>query len=211
VSPARRRRVLVLGAGGHARAVAEVARAAGWAVAGFTDRVPDPARPDVLGVDDDVPRLVRRRKLDGVLIGVGNTALGRRAELFGAFRSLVAPALAHPRASVARSASLEAGTVLFAGVVVGAGAVIGANVVLYSGAIVEHDCRVGAHAYVSPGAVLAGGVTVDEGAFLGAGAVVIPGVRIGAGAVVAAGAVVVADVPARTTVLGVPARATVPR
>jgi acetyltransferase EpsM len=49
-------------------------------------------------------------------------------------------------------------------------------------------------------------VTLERGAFLGAGAVVVPGVRIGADAVVAAGAVVLHDVPAGTTVLGVPAR-----
>jgi len=206
MSRARRRRVLVLGAGGHARAVADVARAAGWTVAGFTDLAPDPARPQILGRDDDVPRLVRRHRLDGVLVGIGNTSLTRRAELFHAFRTLVAPALTHPRAVVARSAALEAGAVIFPGAILGAGVVIGANAVLYSGAIVEHDSRIGAHAYVSPGAVLAGGVTVDDGAFVGAGAVVIPGVRIGAGSVVAAGAVVVDDVVAGATVLGVPAR-----
>jgi UDP-perosamine 4-acetyltransferase len=206
---ARRRRVLILGAGAHARAVADVARAAGWTVAGFTDLAVDPSRPEVLGRDDDVPRLARRHRLDGVLVGVGNTALGRRAELFQAFRTLAAPPLVHPRAVVARSASLEAGTVVFAGVVVGAAVTVGGNVVLYSGAVVEHDSVLGAHVYVAPGVVLSGSVTVEEGALLGAGAVAIPGVRIGAGAVVAAGAVVVDDVPAGTTVLGVPARARV--
>lgn len=205
MTSARRRRVVVLGAGAHARAVAEVARAAGWTVAGFTDLAVDPSRPEVLGRDDDVPRLARRHRLDGVLVGVGNTALGRRAELFQAFRTLAARPLVHPRAVVARSASLEAGTV----VVGGAAVTVGGNVVLYSGAVVEHDSRLGPHVYVSPGVVLAGAVTVEEGAFLGAGAVAIPGVRIGAGAIVAAGAVVVADVAAGATVLGVPARARV--
>ena len=206
MSRARRRRVLVLGAGGHARAVAEVARAAGWTVAGFTDLAPDRRRPHILGRDDDVPQLIRRHRLDGVLVGIGNTSLVRRAELFQAFRTSIAPALAHPRAIVARSASLDAGAVIFPGVILGAGVAIGANAVLYSGAIVEHDSRIGAHAYLSPGAVLSGSVTVEDGAFVGAGAVVIPGVRIGTGAVVAAGAVVVTAVAAATTVLGVPAR-----
>jgi sugar O-acyltransferase (sialic acid O-acetyltransferase NeuD family) len=206
VSRARRRRVLVLGAGGHARAVAEVARDAGWTVAGFTDLAPDPANPLVLGRDEDVPRLVRRHRIDGVLVGIGNTALAHRAEMFHAFRTLIAPPLVHPRAVVARSASVDVGTVVFPTVVLGAGVVIGVNAVLYSGAIVEHDSRIGAHVYLSPGVVLSGGVTVEDGAFVGAGAVVIPNVRIGAGALVAAGAVVIRDVAARVTVLGVPAR-----
>ncbi len=207
MSRARRRRVLVLGAGGHARAVAEVARAAGFTVVGFTDLAPDPSRPHVLGRDDDVPRLVRRHRIDGVLVGLGNSALARRAEMFHAFRTLMAPPVVHPRAIVARSASLEAGAVVFPNVVLGAGVAVGVNAVLYSGAIVEHDSRIGAHVYISPGAVLSGGVMVEDGAFVGAGAVVIPGVRIGAAAVVAAGAVVVDDVAGGTTVLGVPARA----
>jgi acetyltransferase-like isoleucine patch superfamily enzyme len=42
---------------------------------------------------------------------------------------------------------------------------------------------------------------------VGAGAVVIPGCTIGEGAVVGAGAVVVRDVPAESTVRGVPAHA----
>jgi sugar O-acyltransferase (sialic acid O-acetyltransferase NeuD family) len=206
VSRARRRRILILGAGGHARAVADVARAAGWTVVGFTDLAPDPGQPHVLGRDEDVPRLARRHRIDGVLVGIGNTALGHRAEMFHAFRTLIAPPLVHPRAVVARTASVDVGTVVFPAVVLGAGVTVGVNAVVYSGTIVEHDSRIGAHVYLSPGVVLSGGVTVEEGAFVGAGAVAIPNVRIGASALVAAGAVVIDHVAAKTTVLGVPAR-----
>lgn len=48
--------------------------------------------------------------------------------------------------------------------------------------------------------------TVESRASIGSGAVVLGGVTIGQGAVVGAGAVVTKDVPAGTTVAGVPAR-----
>jgi UDP-2-acetamido-3-amino-2,3-dideoxy-glucuronate N-acetyltransferase len=50
-------------------------------------------------------------------------------------------------------------------------------------------------------------ITVGDQASIGSGAVILGGVRIGPGALVGAGAVVTRDVPAGTTVAGVPARA----
>ena len=200
------RRLLILGAGGHGRAVADLARTCGFTVAGFTEPAGQGAA--VVGTDDDLPGLAARLALDGGVIGVGSTALARRPALFArlAAAGLAAPALVHPRATASPTAHVGAGVVVFAGAVLGTGVEIGADAVLYAGVIVEHDSRIGDHAWLSPGVVLSGGVTVEPGAFLGAGAVVIPGVTIGRDAVVAAGAVVTVDVRPGATVLGVPAR-----
>lgn len=50
------------------------------------------------------------------------------------------------------------------------------------------------------------GVTVRKGGRVGAGSVLLPGVTVGEDALVAAGSVVTRDVPARTIVLGAPAK-----
>jgi sugar O-acyltransferase (sialic acid O-acetyltransferase NeuD family) len=200
------RRLLILGAGGHGRAVADLAGEAGWTVAGFTDRG---AGSEILGTDRDIGALARASAIDAGVVGVGNTAMQRRAELWALLREcgLATPTLVHPRAIVSRGARVGDGGVIFGGCVLGAGVELGVNAVCYSGVIVEHDCHIGDHSYLSPGVVLSGNVKVERGAFLGAGAVVVPGVRIGASAVVAAGAVVIDDVSAGATVIGVPARA----
>jgi sugar O-acyltransferase (sialic acid O-acetyltransferase NeuD family) len=200
---------LILGAGGHGRAVADLARACGFTVVGFIDR-PDKVHLDgVLGDDEEVEALVRSGRADGAVVGVGATALTRRAELFQRFRGLSvgAPALVHPRATASPSGRIGEGAVVFAGCVLGAAVEVGDNAVLYSGVLAEHDCRIGAHAYLSPGVILSGAVIVEPGAFLGAGAIVLPGLTVGKGATVAAGAVVTAHVPAGQTVIGMPARA----
>jgi len=201
------RRLLILGTGGHSRAVSDLAGEVGWTVAGYTEPTGTP-RPGILGTDADVGTLARAGTIDAAVVGLGNSALPRRAELFRLLHDagITVPALVHPRAVQSRTCRVGAGSVVFAGCVLGAGVDIGVNGVCYAGVIVEHDCRIGDHCYLSPGAVVCGGVTLERGAFLGAGAVVVPGIRIGAGAVVAAGAVVVDDVPAGATVLGVPAR-----
>jgi sugar O-acyltransferase (sialic acid O-acetyltransferase NeuD family) len=205
-------RLLILGGGAHGRAVADVAEACGFKIAGFTER-PGAARGDVLGTDDDAPGLLAEGRVDGAIVGVGAASLPRRRELWDALAraGVPSPALAHPRATLSSSCRVGAGSVVFPGCVVGAGVEIGDNVVLYSGVVAEHDCRIGDHVYVSPGVILSGSVTVQTGAFLGAGAVVLPGLTIEAGAIVAAGAVVTRSVPAGATVLGVPARAPEPR
>ena len=199
-------RLLILGAGGHGRAVADLAQACGFTVLGFID--PAGRGGDVVGGDEELEALVRRERADGALVGVGATALTRRADLWERLRSLGVgtPALVHPRATTSPSVGSATGTIVLAGSVLGAAVEIGENAVLYSGVLAEHDCRIGEHAYLSPGVILSGAVRVEAGAFLGAGAVVLPGVRIGKDAVVGAGAVVTRDVSAGQTVMGVPAR-----
>jgi len=200
------RRLLILGAGGHGRAVADLARACGFTVAGFTDRSLSAGGPGapVLGTDAQLAAIIRPQQIDGGVVGVGNTALARRGQLYEVLMAagVPQPALVHPRAIASPSAEVGAGSVVFAGSVLGSGVRIGVNAVLYSGVVVEHECVIADHAYLSPGVVLSGQVTVEAGAFL-----VLPGLRIGAGAVVAAGAVVTGDVAAGQTVMGVPARA----
>jgi sugar O-acyltransferase (sialic acid O-acetyltransferase NeuD family) len=204
-------RLLILGAGGHGRAVADLARACGFTVAGFTDRSLSAGGlgTPVLGTDAELAALIRPQQINGGVVGVGNTALGRRAQLYDVLvaAGVPQPALVHPRAIASPSCEVGAGSVVFAGSVLGGGVRIGTNAVLYSGVVVEHECVLCDHAYLSPGVVLSGQVTVEAGAFLGSGAIVLPGLRVGAGAVVAAGAVVTADVPPGQTVMGVPARA----
>lgn len=51
-----------------------------------------------------------------------------------------------------------------------------------------------------------GPIVLGRGCYIGAGAIILHGVRVGEEAIVGAGAVVTRDVPARTTVVGVPAK-----
>lgn len=78
------------------------------------------------------------------------------------------------------------------------------HVFLSGGVLTANDNAIGATGYSDAGIV---GPTFRERARVGAGAIVLPGVEVGRDAVVAAGAVVTRNVPAGTTVAGIPARA----
>jgi sugar O-acyltransferase (sialic acid O-acetyltransferase NeuD family) len=139
-----------------------------------------------------------------VLVGTGET--GRRETV----RRLLAAgwepvALVHPRAHVARSATVGAGSVVGPGAIVGARAAVGDHVVIGRGSLVGHHTEIGEFATLGPGANLAGNVRVGPDVFVGMGAVVRDHVTLGAAATVAMGAVVVGDVEPGASVRGVPA------
>ena len=113
----------------------------------------------------------------------------------------------HPSARISQRSSVGEGSFVSAGVVVAANTRIGRHVVINRGVLVGHDTAIHEYVTLSPGANVAGAATIGEGAYIGMGAVVLDRVHVGAGAVVAAGAVVTKDVPERTQVMGVPARA----
>jgi sugar O-acyltransferase (sialic acid O-acetyltransferase NeuD family) len=199
--------ILIIGAGGHGKVVADILLCSGIKVLGFLDD--DPATWQdtrlglpVLGAIEDYQRFAP----DGLTMGIGSNAARRQIviRLSGA-ESLWRNAI-HPKAIVSPFARLGKGIVVAAGSVVNPDAVIGDNTILNTGATVDHDCVIGDYAHIAPGAHLSGGVRVGEGTLIGIGAAIAPGCSIGEWSVVGAGAVVVQDVPARVTAKGVPAR-----
>lgn len=201
--------LLLVGAGGHGRAVADVAAAAGWMIAGFLDdsKVDAPwPETSVLGPIHVLPRLLEEHPDYDVTVAIGDNAHRRQiVERFATFPIRFATVVA-PSAYISPTATLEPGAVIMHHAVVHAGARIGAHAIVNTGATVDHDCQIGEYAHISPGVHLAGDVVVGPQAHVGIGAVVVPRITIGSKAVVGAGAVVISDVPEGVTVVGVPAR-----
>lgn len=118
--------------------------------------------------------------------------------------------LIHPTAVIAPSAKIAPGGIICPYAIVSVNSVLGQHVALNVQAVVGHDAQVGDGGTLSPHAGINGFVVLGTGVFLGSHAAVLPGVQVGEGAKVAAGSVAFADVPAHTTVVGVPARAMMP-
>lgn len=206
------RRLVLLGAGGFAREVADLVRLGDdctgpYQIIGclvetpFLDRGTVPPSP-ILGLPSDLGAIAADAAF--VAIGDGSVRL-RLARALSPHHIPWAP-LVHRRAIVSPSAICAPGTYIGAQAYLGSATVLEAHAHVHVGAIIGHDCRLEAGTTVAPGAILSGGVLVREAGWIGAGATVNPGIRIGRGAIVGAGAVVVADVPDQVTVVGVPAR-----
>lgn len=193
--------IALIGGGGHARAVADWARAAGIPLAGFHD---DDARAHIGGLTHLGP-VGRADRAAQILIAIGDLADRRR--VIEQLADIASATCVHPSAAVSPQAEIGAGVVVGPNAVVNAGAHLGAHAIVNSGAIIEHDAQIGENAHIAPGAVLAGEVRVGANTLVGLGSRVLPGVRIGEGATIGAGAVVLRDVPGGQVAAGVPARA----
>ena len=208
------RQVVIIGAGGHAREIADIIEAR-HDVGDLTEVIgylveaayglPGPQRDD-LPILGGVDWLSGRADGVGVVCGIGapqtRIRLVREASQHGAqFINAI-----HPTAVQGRGVTLGVGVVLAAGVVVTNRIAIGDHAHVNVAATISHDSELGAFATLSPGVHLSGGVLVGEGSMLGTGAAVIPRVRLGDWSVIGAGAVVTAEVAANATVVGVPAR-----
>jgi sugar O-acyltransferase (sialic acid O-acetyltransferase NeuD family) len=211
-------RIIVVGAGGHARAVLDVIRSEGrYAVAGLLDSSRERGThwlgAEVLGDESALPDLCRALDTRLGLVAVGDNwqrrALMQRLEerVPGfAFASCV-----HPKASVAADALLGAGSVVMPGAVVVSGCRIGRGCIVNTLASLDHDGVMEDFASLAPGVVAGGNVHVGACAALSLGARVMHGIRIGPHAVVGAGALVLEEVPAQVVAFGVPARVIRPR
>lgn len=208
-------RVLIWGAGGHGRVVADAVVACGFELVGFVDARPALVGSEVgssgvpvLATESDLRTALAHGRLPGgaavVVPAVGHNATRKRMVL--ELEGRCSDRIVHPSAIVSPSARISKGTVVLPGGIVNSSARIGRGVIVNSGAVVEHDCSVGDGAHLSPGAVLAGGVSVGECSWVGANATILPGVRLGHHVTVGAGAVVRKNVEPHATVVGNPAR-----
>jgi len=199
--------VVVYGAGGHAKVVCDVLLCAGRVVLGLIDDDVKRHGTTVLGL----PVLGASSWLDpakhAVALAIGDNAVRGKVYEACVARGLAIVTAVHPRAVVARSATLGAGTVVMALAVVNPDAVVGRGVIVNSAAVVEHDVLVGDFAHLSPNAAMGGAARLGARAHLGIGASVLPGVTVGDDAIVGGGAVVARDVPSSVVAYGVPARA----
>lgn len=206
--------LVIVGAGGHARVLAEIAKLSGkYRLAGFTDPKPDMKGQQildspVLGDDEILPELLAQG-IENAIIGVGSVGdNGHRKSLFEKIILIgFHPAiLIHPTAVLSSTVQVGRGIAVMANTTINAKAKLGDNVIVNSGAIIEHDCVIGDHTHVASGVCLASGVRIGPETHVGVGASMIQGISVGRGCLIGAGAVVVRDVPDHVVAFGVPAR-----
>lgn len=195
--------LIIIGASGHGKVVADIAKKNGYEKVVFLDDNQSLTACNgypVVGNSNDAEKFEA-----DMIVAIGNASIRQKLQerLEAANKKVVT--LIHPDAVIAENVSIGAGTVIMAGAVINSGSVVGKGCIINTCSSVDHDCIVEDYAHISVGSHLAGTVTIGKRTWVGIGAVVSNNLKITNDCMIGAGAVVVKNISERGTYKGVPA------
>jgi sugar O-acyltransferase (sialic acid O-acetyltransferase NeuD family) len=184
-------RLLIVGAGGHGRSVAEAVLLSGeYKLVGFLDDGAFAQGAEVWGFPVIGPATgfaAYAVLASHAVVAIGNNAL--RQKLCGQLQAdgFMLPHVVHPKAMVSPRAKLAEGVVVMAGAIVGTEALLGQGAIVNCGAVVDHHAQVYDFGHLSVNACMAGGSILGALAWMQAGAAIGYGVQLPDGAVLEPG------------------------
>lgn len=196
------KKLVIIGASGHGKVVADIARNNGYTEIVFLD---DNQELTQCGGYPVAGKTRDFKEYDcDIIVAIGNAKI--RGEFQKQIRQEQLPVLIHPNAYVAENVKIGKGTVVAAGVIINPGAEIGEGCIINTGSSVDHDCVISDYVHISVGAHVAGTVKIGDRTWIGAGATVSNNLNICGDCMVGAGAVVIRDIREPGTYIGVPAK-----
>ncbi len=197
--------LFVIGAGGHGKVVADIAKKVGYTQIAFLDDNFEMNLCTDCKVVGGTKEALKYKNSD-FIVAVGNEKIREKIQNHLENNGLNVVTLIHPNSVVAENAEIGIGTVVMAGAVVNPYAKIGRGCIINTCASVDHDCFIGDYVHVSVGAHIAGTVTIGENTWVGAGAIISNNVSVCENCMIGAGAVIVHDINKQGVYIGVPAR-----
>lgn len=200
--------VVIIGAGGHGKVIADMIEKSGDKVYGFLDDTKQVGEKimneyEVLGKISECEDLQIKNPELNFIIAIGNNFIREEIDQKYALHYYIA---IHPNSNIGMDVKIGEGTVVMPNTCINASTKIGRNCIINTGAIIEHDNIIEDFVHVSPNATLCGTVHVGKYTHIGAGAIVKNNIKIIDQCILGAGAVVVGDISKQGTYIGVPAK-----
>lgn len=184
--------LLIIGAGGHGRVVAEAAELQGtWENIMFLDDREDVDMVlghRIIGKLNEYEKFINICKDAIVCLGDNEKRLDLIDRILKVgFR---VPVVIHPEATVSKYSNIGDGSVILAGTVVNTGVSIGKGCIININSCVDHDCVVYDGVHVCSGAVVRSMVKIGRLSTIGAGSCVKSGAALKEGSVLQEGIVI---------------------
>ncbi len=203
------KKVVIIGASGHAKVIADIVKSSKDEIVGFLDDNMD-IQGNVIFEDKIVLGTSKKEDIEKYkdnyfIIGIGSNKV--RKLISKKYPSLKWYTAIHPGSIIGSNVEIGEGSVLMAGTVINTGTKIGKHCIINTCSSVDHDNILENYVHISPGTHLAGTVKVMEGTWICAGVTVINNITIAKNNIIGAGATVVRNIEVEnSTYIGVPVR-----
>lgn len=200
------KKIIIIGASGHGKVVADIARLSGYDYIAFLDDNEGTkvcGNYEVLGTTELIDDFCCE-----FFVAIGNSKV--REKVFDRLKQAdkKIATLIHPNAVIGEDVCIGYGTVVMAGAVINPCTIIGEGCIINTCSSVDHDNTIGDFVHISVGSHLAGTVKIGNCSWIGAGATVSNNIEITKDCMIGAGAVVVKDINESGIYIGVPAKLT---
>ena len=200
------KRIAIIGASGHGKVVADIARLNQYEDIIFLDDNTELNSCGIYKVVGTSQEYVHYASQEyDLIVAIGNAKIRQRIQEQIENNGLCCATLLHPSAVIAEDVQIGSGTVVMANAVINPDTQIGKGCIINTCASVDHDNKIANYVHVSVGAHLAGSVLVGQRTWIGIGSVISNNLEICEDCTIGAGAVVVRNITESGTYVGVPA------
>lgn len=202
------KKLVILGAGGHARVVADCAQAMNKYkdIVFIDDSFPERKKNLAWPIVDKLAHWKDYIESAEFIVAIGNNDVRLSLSLDILKHNGILANIIHPQAIISPHISLGLGNMIFAGAIINAGSTIKTATIINTAATVDHDCILENGVHLSPGVNLAGTVHIGEKSWLGVGSNVIQCTKIAANTQTGAGTTVIKNTEANSLYVGTPAK-----
>jgi len=199
--------LVIVGAGGHAVSVANVAMSAGYNVIAFVDS--EKQGQQLLGIPIIARDMCLKRYIDtNYAIAIGDNSVRERVslEFIDFLPKIRFPFIVHSSAVVSYNTYIGMGTVIMPNATIGPNSRIGEFCIINTNASIDHDCSMADFSSVAPGVTAGGNVKIGKSSAVSIGAVIKHGTSISEDVVIGASSYVSKDIGSAIVCYGTPAK-----
>ncbi|MDB2618016.1 acetyltransferase [Candidatus Pelagibacter bacterium] len=190
-----KKKLAIIGAGGHGKVVGEIALLNQYDVINFFDNRVDEIKDFPFTIVGNIDYLKDNFiNYDAYFVAVGDNKTRSDLLKWLEKQKLNIISLIHPKSIISKFSTLGIGTCVMAQAVINAGSNVKDGVIINTSASVDHDCVIEDFVHISPNCSLSGNISIGKFSHLGTGTSIHPGINIGKNVRTAIGSKIFKDI-----------------
>lgn len=208
-----KQKILIYGANGHAKVVADIIEKENkYEIVGFIDDDDKKINKTflsykIIGNYNNIDEICKKYDTSYMIIAIGNNFTRKKIinKLQQNHSYIKYVSTIHPSTTISKHVKISDGNVIMANCSINSHTKILHHCIVNTGSIIEHDCLLENFSSTAPNSTLGGNVTLGECSVISISATIKHNVKIGKHSIVGAGSLVLKNIDSNVVAYGVPA------